>query len=167
MGTHFSKNRGHHSGVLSGHEVMVYTFMSGTQCKPQRRNFARSSRRYSRSSFNLGSKHIPVKNLSRSPSPVSLRWRSCKFRLHEHESCFRLRKLKTGDNATRASLDLGRLVDREERLLDTLSRGVSPGNDLTIGWQNLNLLSHPNETLVPQARQSRVSGENLNYLLSL
>jgi len=112
MGTHFSKNRGHHSGVLSGHEVMVYTFMSGTQCKPQRRNFARSSRRYSRSSFNLGSKHIPVKNLSRSPSPVSLR----------------LRKLKTGDNATRASLDLGRLVDREERLLDTLSRGVSPGD---------------------------------------
>ena len=34
-------------------------------------------------------------------------------------------------------------------------------NDLTIGWQNLNPLSHPNATLAPQAR---ASGENLNYL---
>ena len=32
-------------------------------------------------------------------------------------------------------------------------------NDLTIGWQNLNPLSHPNATLAPQAR---ASGENLN-----
>ena len=38
------------------------------------------------------------------------------------------------------------------------------GNDLSIGWQNLNLLSHPNATLVPQARQARASGENLNYV---
>ena len=37
-------------------------------------------------------------------------------------------------------------------------------NDLTKGWQNLNLLSHPNATLVPQVRQSRASGENLNYV---
>ena len=36
-------------------------------------------------------------------------------------------------------------------------------DDLTIGWQNLNPLSHPNATLVPQARQARASGENLNY----
>ena len=28
-----------------------------------------------------------------------------------------------------------------------------PGNDLTIGWQKLNPLSHPNATLAPQARQ--------------
>ena len=27
-------------------------------------------------------------------------------------------------------------------------------NDLTIGWQNLNLLSQPNATLAPQARQA-------------
>ena len=39
-------------------------------------------------------------------------------------------------------------------------------NDLSIGWQNLNLLSHPNETLAPQARQAGASGENLKYLLS-
>lgn len=49
---------------------MVYTFMSGTQCRPQRRRLSRSSRRYSRSSVNLGSldKHraLPVHNLSRS-----------------------------------------------------------------------------------------------------
>ena len=32
-------------------------------------------------------------------------------------------------------------------------------NDLTIGWQNLNPLSHPNTTLAPQARQARLSGE--------
>ena len=32
-------------------------------------------------------------------------------------------------------------------------------NDLTIGWQNLNLLSHTNATLAPQARQARDSGE--------
>ena len=37
-------------------------------------------------------------------------------------------------------------------------------NDLTIGWQKLNLLSHPNATLVPQARQARASGENMNYV---
>ena len=37
-------------------------------------------------------------------------------------------------------------------------------NDLTIGWQGLNLLSHPNATLAPQARQARASGENLNYV---
>ena len=37
-------------------------------------------------------------------------------------------------------------------------------NDLTIGWQKLNLLSHSNATLVPQARQARASGENLNYV---
>ena len=41
----------------------------------------------------------------------------------------RLRKLKAGDHTTRASLDLGRLVDREERLLDTLSRGVGDTGD--------------------------------------
>ena len=37
-------------------------------------------------------------------------------------------------------------------------------NDLTIGWQNLNLLSHPNATLAPQARQAKASSENLNYM---
>ena len=37
-------------------------------------------------------------------------------------------------------------------------------NDLTIGWQNLNLLSHSNTTLAPQSRQARASGENLNYV---
>ena len=37
-------------------------------------------------------------------------------------------------------------------------------NDLTIGWQNLNLLSHPNATLAPQARQARASDENWNYV---
>ena len=39
-------------------------------------------------------------------------------------------------------------------------------NDLTIGWQNLNLLSHPNATQAPQARQARASGEILNYSMS-
>ena len=37
-------------------------------------------------------------------------------------------------------------------------------NDYTIGWQNSKLLSHPNATLAPQARQARASGENLNYV---
>ena len=37
-------------------------------------------------------------------------------------------------------------------------------NDLTIGCQNLNPLSHPNATLAPQARQARRSGEILNYV---
>ena len=37
-------------------------------------------------------------------------------------------------------------------------------NDHTIGWQNLNLLSHPTATLEPQARQARASGKNLNYM---
>ena len=40
-------------------------------------------------------------------------------------------------------------------------------NDLTIGWQNLNLLSHTNATLAPQARQAKASGENLNYMTLL
>ena len=38
----------------------------------------------------------------------------------------------------------------------------SMSNDLTIGWQNLNLLSHSNATLAP--RQVRTNGENLNYV---
>ena len=37
-------------------------------------------------------------------------------------------------------------------------------NDLTVGWKNLNPLSHPNATVVPQIRQARASGENLNYV---
>ena len=37
---------------------------------------------------------------------------------------------------------------------------------LYIGWQNLNLLSQPNATLVPQVRKARASGEIFNYLLS-
>ena len=37
-------------------------------------------------------------------------------------------------------------------------------NDLTIGWQKLNPLSHPNATLAPQARKASVSGKNLNYV---
>ena len=47
-------------------------------------------------------------------------------------------------------------------ILILISRGTHPTHDLTIGWQNLNLLSHPNATLAPQARQARVSGEILN-----
>ena len=52
-------------------------------------------------------------------------------------------------------------------------------NDLTIGWQKSNPLSHPNATQAPQARasgenlndvtlvpQARPSGEILNYSLS-
>ena len=38
------------------------------------------------------------------------------------------------------------------------------GNDLTIGEQNLNLLSQPNVTPAPQVRQARASCENLNYV---
>ena len=38
------------------------------------------------------------------------------------------------------------------------------GNDLTIGRHNLNWLSHPNATLVPQGTQARASGENFNYV---
>ena len=37
-------------------------------------------------------------------------------------------------------------------------------NDHTIGWQNLNLLSQHNATILQQARQARASGENLNYV---
>ena len=37
-------------------------------------------------------------------------------------------------------------------------------NDHTIGYSNLNMLSHSNATLAPQANQARASGENLNYL---
>ena len=35
------------------------------------------------------------------------------------------------------------------------------GNDLTIGWKNLNPLSHLNATL---ARQAKARSENLNYV---
>ena len=41
---------------------------------------------------------------------------------------------------------------------------LDQSNDLTIGWQNINPLSHPNATLAPQVRQARASGENLNYV---
>ena len=46
----------------------------------------------------------------------------------------------------------------------TTTTETSQANDLTVGWQNLNPLSHPNATLAPQARQARASGENLNYV---
>ena len=36
-------------------------------------------------------------------------------------------------------------------------------NDHSIGYSNGRLLSHPNATLVLQARQARAGGENLNY----
>ena len=49
---------------------------------------------------------------------------------------------------------------------DTRQYHTVETNDPTIGWQYLNLLSHPNATIVPQARQARPSDENLNYLLS-
>ena len=38
----------------------------------------------------------------------------------------------------------------------------SESNDHDIGWQKLYLLSHPNATLAPQARQARARGESLN-----
>ena len=33
-----------------------------------------------------------------------------------------------------------------------------------VGWQNLNLLSLLNATLVTQAKQARAIGENMNYV---
>ena len=48
------------------------------------------------------------------------------------------------------------------RCTNSIHCSVVP-NDLTMGWQNLYLLSHPNATLAPQARQAWASGENLNY----
>ena len=47
-------------------------------------------------------------------------------------------------------------VVRQEEHLETINI-----DNLTIGWQNLNPLSHPHATLVPQAM---ASGENLNYV---
>ena len=41
---------------------------------------------------------------------------------------------------------------------------LSELNDHTLGWLNSNLLSHPNATLAPQARQAMASGENFNYM---
>ena len=50
-------------------------------------------------------------------------------------------------------------------LLLTLTRPVTtPTNDLTIGWQNLNPLSHPNVTLAPQARPSKAKWWNFALL---
>ena len=49
-------------------------------------------------------------------------------------------------------------------LLTSFVASLDQSNDLTIGWKNLNLLSCPNATLAPQARQARASGENLNYM---
>ena len=142
MGTHFSKRGGHHSGVMTGHEVMVYTFMSGTQCQPKRRKFARSSRRFSRSSISLGRDHktLAVQKLSRSPSPVSLR----------------LRKVNNFA-ATRASLDLD-LVGGEERMLDSFSRGVencgpSHGN-ANIEIEISSLESNSEVTTCPHCQQT-------------
>ena len=86
MGTHFSKSRGHHCGVMSGHEVMAYTFVSGTQCQPKRRKFAKAGGLAAEMAAVAavdgmtagGERHGPpvdmirvaVPSLSRSPSPV-------------------------------------------------------------------------------------------------
>ena len=72
MGTNFSKRgvgqhssvvmAGHHSGVMSGHEVMAYAFLSGTMCRPKRKRpmLLRS---------NSVEVKLDVRMLSRSPSP--------------------------------------------------------------------------------------------------
>ena len=44
------------------------------------------------------------------------------------------------------------------------SSDLVSSNELTIGWQKLNPLSHPNATLAPQARQARASGEKFERL---
>ena len=65
------------------------------------------------------------------------------------------------------SLDTSAMAHRLE-LLDPTHRGLHRSelfNDLTIEWNNLNPLSHPNATLVPQARQAKASSENLNYVI--
>ena len=41
----------------------------------------------------------------------------------------------------------------------TLSQVIK--NDLSIGWKNFNLLSHPNATLAPQARQASMISVSL------
>jgi len=111
MGTHFSKRGGHHSGVMTGHEVMAYTFMSGTQCQPKRRKFA-SSKKYSQSSFAVGcqvGKTVAVHSLSRSPSPVSLR----------------MRKIQSLEKGVVSILGGDRLdiLGRRSDMLDAYSRG--------------------------------------------
>ena len=54
-------------------------------------------------------------------------------------------------------VSLGNIISSSQHL-SSLST-----NDLTIGWQKLNPLSHSNSTPVPGARQAKASGENLNY----
>ena len=64
------------------------------------------------------------------------------------------------------SLDTSAMAHRLE-LLDPTHRGLHRSelfNDITVEWKILNPLSHTNATLVPQARQARSSGENLNML---
>ncbi|XP_023321296.1 NACHT, LRR and PYD domains-containing protein 12 [Eurytemora carolleeae] len=73
MGTHFSKRvggggGGHHNGVLSGHEIMAYAFLSGTQCRPQRKLTIKLE-----PSVRHDNKSVHVPSLSRSPSPLSYR----------------------------------------------------------------------------------------------
>ena len=51
----------------------------------------------------------------------------------------------------------------EESSNHGLQLKCSQSNDLTIGLQNVNLLSHPNTILAPKARQARDSSENSNY----
>lgn len=127
MGTHFSKRGGHHSGVMTGHEVMAYTFMSGTQCQPKRRKFA-SSKKYSQSSLTVGcqvGKTVAVKALSRSPSPVSLR----------------MRKVQALENSGLDILGPGRMeiLGRRSDRLDAFSRGpdkLDRGSDLDYNSDN-------------------------------
>ena len=69
------------------------------------------------------------------------------------------------NNADDVLKDLETGLKKSQNYIEESHRLVA-NNDHTIGWQNLNPLSHNNGTLAPQARQVRASGNILNYLLS-
>ena len=56
---------------------------------------------------------------------------------------------------------IGAMCELSLQLKPEQCSDVTGGAMIIIGWQNLNLQSHPNATLAPQAR---ASGENLNYV---
>ena len=53
------------------------------------------------------------------------------------------------------ALQIKTYEESQKQNLEYLFILLCGANDLTIGWQKLNLLSHPNATLAPQARQAR------------
>jgi len=155
MGTYFSKRGGHHNGVISGHEIMAYAFLSGTQCQPKRKILKRYSKRedvpdlfLQKETGTTGRNGVfEVSSLSRSPSPTVFRHTVNK---RDSLDAFDTEDI-SGDNEPTHNIDV-------EYSLEVVS-GKESDSGISIN------LSHFDPDLSSQARQEDTVSESKNSMI--